>query len=70
MVGNVGCIVYIAALLVGFLGGSVLKLDIAEVLGEKEVTKGFGFKVLLRGSLCVSGPCTLHIYCGTRYKGA
>ena len=70
MVGNVECIVYIAALLIDFLGGSVLKLDISGTLKKKWVTKGFGFKVLLRVSLCVSGTCTLHIYFGTRYKGS
>ena len=65
MVGMVRCLVFMQALLVGFLGGSVLKLDIAEGLGEKGVTKGFGFKVMLQGYLCVSGPCILQLSCET-----
>ena len=32
MVGKVGCIVYLATLLVGFLGCSVLKVDIDGVV--------------------------------------
>ena len=41
MVGKVGCIIYLEELLVGFLGGSILKVDIA---GAAKKTMGdFGF---------------------------
>ena len=50
---KVGCIVNMAALLVGFLVGSVLKVDIAGVMKKKRADSGFGFQVILGGYLCV-----------------
>ena len=64
MVGNAGCLVYLAALLVGFLGGSVLKFDISRAMKEKRETSGFVLKVMLGGSICVSGTCILQLSCG------
>ena len=64
MVGKVGFIVYITALLVGYLRGSVPKVDFIGSVKKKRVISGFGLKVILWGSLCVSGACTLHLYCG------
>ena len=40
--GKVGCIVNMAALVVGFLGGSVQKVDLAVVVKKKMATLGFG----------------------------
>ena len=68
MVVKVGCIVYMEALLVGCLGGSVLKVDLAVMMKTKRVTSVFGLKVMLGGSLCVSGPSTLQISCGNIYR--
>ena len=48
---NVVCIVYLVAIRVGFLGGSVIKVDIAVVVKGKRVTSGFGFQVMLGGPL-------------------
>ena len=64
VMGKVGCLVYIVALLVGFLGGSVLKVDLSGSVKKKRATSGFGLKLILRRSLCVSGPCTLQLSCG------
>ena len=64
MVGKVGCIVYLAELLVSCLGGSFIKVDLSGAVKKKRATSGFGLKVMLRGSLCVSDPCTLQIYFG------
>ena len=47
------------------LGGSVLKVDLAGVMRTKKETSGFGFQVMLGGSLCVSGRCELKLYFGT-----
>ena len=55
MVGKVGCLVYLVALLVGCLGGSVMKVDFSGVVNKKRTTSGFLLKVMLGGSLCVSG---------------
>ena len=65
MVGKVGFILYLAALLVGCLGGSVLKFDLTEVVKKKRATSGFGLKVMLVDYPCVSGPCTFQLSCGT-----
>ena len=62
---KVGCLVNMASFLVVLLGGSVLKVDISGVVKKKRADLGLGFQVMLGGSLCVSGPCTLHLYCGT-----
>ena len=66
--GKVGCLVNLAALLVGFLGGSVPKVDLAGEVEKKRATSGFGLQVMLVGSLCVLVPCTLQLSCGTRSK--
>ena len=50
---------YLFKILVGLLGGTVLKFDLARLVNKKRVTSGFGLKVVLGGSLCVSGPCIL-----------
>ena len=70
MVDKVVFLVYLAALLVDFLGGSVLKVDIAGTVKKKWVTSGFGLKVMIGWFLCVSGPCKLHISCGAISKVA
>ena len=46
-------LVNLAALLVGFLGGSVLKVDISGVMKKKRETSGFELQVMLGGYLCV-----------------
>ena len=45
-----------AALIVGFLGGSVLNVDLYGVGKKEGATSGFGLKMMILGSLCVSGP--------------
>ena len=52
-----------AATLVAFLGGSVLEVDVNGVVKNIRVTSGFGFQVMLVGSLSVSGPCKLQTSC-------
>ena len=42
-----------------------MKVDIDGSVKEKRVTSYFLLKVMLVGSLCVSGPFTLHTSCGT-----
>ena len=64
MVGKVRCIVYLALLLVSCLGDSVLKVDLAGLVKKKRETSGFGLKVMLGGSLCVSDPFTLQLSFG------
>ena len=59
--GKVGCLVNLTTLLVGFLGGSVLKVDITGAVKKKRATSGFGLQVILGGSICVSGPFTLQL---------
>ena len=59
MVGKFGLLVYLVSLILGFLGCSFLKVDTARVVKEKRATPGFGLKVILEGSLRVSGPWTL-----------
>ena len=58
---KVGCLVNMAVLIVGFLGGSVLKIDIDGVVKKKRVTSRFGLQLTLGGSLFFSGSCTFHI---------
>ena len=59
MVGKVGFIVYLAVLLVGYLGGSFLKVDLDGSVKEKRSNSGFRLKLMLGGYLCVSGTCKL-----------
>ena len=58
-----GCLVNLEALLVGFLGVSVLKVDIYGLVNKERAASGFGLQVMLGGYLFVSGPCTLQLYC-------
>ena len=62
---KVGCVLNLEALLVVFLGGSVLKVDIDGLVKKNGVTSGFGLQVMLGGYLCVSGTFILQISCGT-----
>ena len=73
--GEVGCLVGLVALLVGWvalivgcLGYFVLALDMSEVVNNIQVTSVFGFQLMLVGSIGVSGPCILHIFCVTWSK--
>ena len=50
-------------LLVGFLGGSVMKVDLAGVTKKTQVTSGFGLKVMLVRCLGVLGTCLLQLPC-------
>ena len=59
-----GCLVYLVSIIVGCLGGSVLKVDLPGMVKKKRVTSCFVSKVMIGGSLCVSGPCILQISCG------
>ena len=56
LVGKVGCLVNMAALLLGLMGGTFMKVYLAGVVKKKRVTSCFGLKVIIGGSLCVSGP--------------
>ena len=56
---KVGCLVNMVALFAGFLGVSVLEVDLAGVVKKKRITSGFGLQVMLGGSLCVSVLYTL-----------
>ena len=52
MIGKFGCLINVPEILVGCLGGSVMKVDLyGEV--EKKSTSGFGLQVMIRGYLCV-----------------
>ena len=42
-----------------------MKVDISGVVKKNRATSGFGFKVMLRGSICLSGPFPLQLSCGT-----
>ena len=64
--GKVVCLLNIEALVVFLLGGSVLNFDLARAVKKKKKTSGFGLQVILGGSICVSGPCTFQVSCGTR----
>ena len=67
MASKVIFIVYITALLVVSLGGSVLKVDLAGAV-KKSLTSGFGLNVMLGGSIYVTGPCIVQLACGTIYN--
>ena len=41
MVGKVVFLVYMVAFIVGFLGGSVMKVDISGLVEKKRATSGF-----------------------------
>ena len=45
-----------------------MKVDLAGMVKIKRMTSGFGLKVMLGGSLFVSGHCTFQISCGTISK--
>ena len=64
VMGKVGCLVIWLALPVGFLGGPVLIFNMAGVVKKIWVTPGFGFQVILVGSLGVPGTYTLNLSCG------
>ena len=66
--GEVGCLLGSVALLLGFMGCSVLTDDMAEVVKKIRVSSGFGLQVMPVGYLGVSGLCALQIYFGTRCK--
>ena len=63
--GKVGCLEFWAELIVGYLRGSVTRVDMAGVVKNNRVTSGFGLQVILVGSLGVSVPCTLYLSCVT-----
>ena len=63
--GKVVCLLGLSERIIAYLGGSVLKVDITGMVKKNRMTSGFGFQVIIGVSLCVSGPYTLQIYCGT-----
>ena len=63
MVGKVGCLVYLEALSVGCLGGSVLNIDLVGAVKKKGLTSGCGLQVILGWSLFVSVPCKFQLSC-------
>ena len=71
VMGEVGFIVGLEALLVVCLWGSVPKIDLDGVTKKNSnwvVTSVFGLKVMLGGSVFISGPCTLNLSYGTWSK--
>ena len=54
--GKVGCIVNMSVLVVGFLGGSVQKVDIDVLVKKKRATLGFGLQVILGGLFVFQVP--------------
>ena len=56
--GKVGCILYLMALLVGCLGGSFLKFDLA---GAAKKKKG-NFRFLIEGDACRVSLCFRYLY--------
>ena len=64
---NIGCLVGQAELLVLYLGGPVLTVDMDGAMKKIRVTSGFRLQVMILRSLGVSGTCKLNIYCGTSY---
>ena len=65
--GNVVCLVNLVALIASFLGGSILKVDIAgavKKIGDFRFwTESYAWSVSF-----YSGPCTFKISCGNRPK--
>ena len=53
VMGKFGCLVNMAALLLGCLGGSVLKVYLAGTVKKKCVTSGFRLIVMLGGYICI-----------------
>ena len=47
-------LVYMVALILGCLGGTVLKVGLAGAVNKKRVVSGFGLKVMLGGSFFFS----------------
>ena len=66
--GKIRCLVCREALIVAFLGYSVLVVDTSRVLNNIQVTSRFGLQVIPLGSLGVSGPCILKLSCVTWSK--
>ena len=52
-------------LLVGYLVGFVLKVDLDGAVKKILLSSGFGLYMILVGYLGISGPCTFQLYCGT-----
>ena len=61
--GAVGCLLGQASLLGGCMENSVLMFIMDGVVKSIQETSGFGFPVILVGSLDVSGTCKLHLSC-------
>ena len=62
VVVKVGCLVGVVALLVCFLGGSVMKIDMDEIVKKNRVwveTSVFVLQVIIVGLICISGKVTL-----------
>ena len=55
-------------LLVGFLGGSVLNIDLGGMVKGERATSGVLLLGMIGRSIFVSGPFILQISCGTIYK--
>ena len=68
VMGNFWCLVNMAALLVGCLGGSVPKFNLSGVVNIKRATSGFGLKLMIVSFLCFSGPCKFKLSCGNISK--
>ena len=66
--GKVDCLVGWAALLVGFLGGSFLTVDMSRVMKKIRVSSAFGLQVTPDGYLGVSGSFTLQLSLITQSK--
>ena len=68
MRSEVGHLVRLAALLVGCVVGSSLKVDLYGVVKKNislVATSCFVFQVMLGRYICVTGPYILQLYCGT-----
>ena len=68
MFRKVGCILYLASLLVGCLVGSVMKVNIYGTVNKKRAASGFVLQVFLGVSLCVSVTFKFQVSCETIYK--
>ena len=51
------CILSMAAPLVGFLGVSIMRVDLGGLVKKNRVTSSFGLQLMIGGFICVSGPC-------------
>ena len=63
--GEVVCLVYQVELLVGFMGGFVLIVDMSGLVNNIQVPSGFGLQVVLVGYINVLGTSVLRISCVT-----